>query len=148
MLLDMDQFLSCGAINHHQVITYVKEFFTNLEDGVACIIAHNKSFCQAQCPCFNRETHRYISFVSNNLSRSEKKRFQNDTCERTGRFGPTGSRVKIGEHHDHRALLRLITHEALEARYCAVMADKPNNFIDPKPVLDRGRRSPRHNPGH
>src|SRR6266487_3232669 len=65
-----------------------------------------------------------------------------DLCESVGREGvaevDVGSYHGIGQHHDRRPFLRQVAHEALVARYRAIVTDKPaeaGEFIHPKPVV-------------
>src|SRR6266496_5271269 len=73
---------------------------------------------------------------------SRKETLLDDLCESVGREGvaevDVGSYHGIGQHHDRRPFLRQVAHEALVARYRAIVTDKPaeaGEFIHPKPVV-------------
>src|SRR4051812_35891257 len=59
------------------------------------------------------------------LHQSGKEHFLDDLLEFVGRPGAVGSHIEIGEHDDRRAFLRLVDHEALEARQPAIVTNKP-----------------------
>src|SRR6266566_8613857 len=81
------------------------------------------------------------------LRQSGKELFLDDLLEIVGRAGAIESRIEIGEHHDRRALLWLVAHEALEARNLAIVADNPTEVCHAQPIRHRIMSDPT-TPGH
>jgi hypothetical protein len=70
---------------------------------------------------------------------SRKELLLDDLCEIVGSEGVAevhvGSHLGIGKHYDRRPFLRQVAHEALEARYRSIVADKPaKGMIYSKPI--------------